>query len=125
VDWIGLDVFNTGPDLDWGWGTPSWRSFGQVLSEPYEAVTALWRKPLILAEVGCTEAGGSKAAWITNALTVELQARFPRVGALVWFDVDKEHEQPWLLHSSPSAVQAWIDAASLPFFAAGDGRFRI
>jgi beta-mannanase len=107
VDWVGLDIYNTGPGLDWG--APRWRSFSQVLAAPYAAVTAVSNRPVILAEVGSTEQGGSKADWITSALGQEL-ANFPSVGALVWFDVDKE--QAWQLHSSSSAFRAWQDAAS-------------
>jgi beta-mannanase len=107
VDWLGLDVFNTGPDLDWG--HPGWRSFGQTLAAPYTAITTLSSKPLILPEVGSTETGGSKADWITAALGPEL-VQFPRVQALVWFDVNKE--QPWNLDSSPAALEAWLTGLS-------------
>jgi beta-mannanase len=111
VDWLGLDAYNTGPDLDWG--TPRWRSFGEVLSTPYAAITAIADKPVMVAEVGSSENGGSKADWITSALTTELPL-FPRVGALVWFDIAKE--DAWELQSSPAAYAAWITAASLPQF---------
>jgi beta-mannanase len=105
VDWLGLDIYNTGPSLDWG--APYWRTFSQVLAEPYKAITAVSNKPLILPEVGCTEATGAKGTWISSALDSEIY-QFPRVQALVWFDVDKE--QDWQLHSSPSALSAWLSA---------------
>ena len=111
VDWLGLDAYNTGPYLDWG--TPRWRSFREVMSTPYTALTAIANKPVLLAEVGSSENGGSKADWITSALTTELPM-FPRVGALVWFDIAKE--DAWGLHSSPAAFAAWTSAASLPQF---------
>ena len=106
VDWLGLDIYNTGPGLDWG--APYWRTFTQVLSEPYKAITALTNKPLILPEVGCTETAGAKSEWIGNALGPEL-GQFPRVRALIWFDVDKE--QPWQLKSSAPALSAWVTAS--------------
>jgi Glycosyl hydrolase family 26 len=118
VDWLGLDVFNTGPGLDWG--APRWRSFSEVLGPPYAALTRLSDKPIVLAEVGSSEHGGSKADWISRALTEELPA-FPRVRALVWFDITKEHEDAWTVSSSPSAFAAWIAAASQPAFV-GDWR---
>ncbi|MBV9580954.1 MAG: hypothetical protein JO057_20425 [Chloroflexi bacterium] len=107
VDWIGLDIFNTGPNLDWG--RPRWQSFEQALAAPYAAITSISRKPVILPEVGSTETGGSKAAWIEAALGPDL-TQFPRVRALVWFDVDKE--QPWNLDSSQSSLQAWLASLS-------------
>jgi beta-mannanase len=106
VDWIGLDIYNTGTNINWGHA--SWRTFTQALATPYAAITSVSRKPLILPEVGSTETGGSKAAWIASALTTEL-AQFPRVRALVWFDVDKE--QPWNLDSSAAALYAWLACA--------------
>jgi hypothetical protein len=114
VDYLGLDIYNTGPQLDWG--APTWRSFSQALAEPYKALTAVSSKPIVLPEVGSTEVGGSKAKWISNALNTEL-AQFPRVRALVWFDVDKE--QPWSLHSSAATLTAWMTASAQSTFAVG------
>jgi hypothetical protein len=82
-----------------------------VLATPYAAITAVADKPVLLAEVGSSETGGSKAAWITRALTTEL-AGFPRVRALVWFDITKEREDAWTVRSSPAAFAAWISAAA-------------
>jgi beta-mannanase len=113
VDWVGLDVYNTGPDLDWG--KPRWESLGEVLSAPYQAATAISTRPVLLPEVGSAESGGSKAQWITNALTTDL-SQFPRVRGLVWFDVNKE--QAWNLDSSPSALHAWLAAVGQPQFGA-------
>jgi len=111
VDWLALDAYNTGPGLDWG--APRWRSLREVLSTPYAAITALSDKPVLLAEVGSSENGGSKPAWITSALGTDL-ALFPRVRALVWFDIRKE--DAWTLHSSPDSFAAWLAAASQPPF---------
>ena len=102
VDWLGIDIYNTGPDLDWG--APYWRGFKDALARPYAALDALSNKPIILAEIGSSESGGSKSRWITDALTTDMR-NFPKVAAMVWFDVDKE--QPWALHSSRAAADAW------------------
>jgi beta-mannanase len=114
VDWVGLDVFNTGPGIDWG--APYWRSFTDVLSAPYAAITAVSTKPLLLPEVGCVETGGSKAAWLREALSEPVAERFPRLRAVVWFDVRKEAD--WDLASSPDALRAWTEAATNPLFRA-------
>jgi hypothetical protein len=106
VDWVGLDIFNTGPNLDWG--APRWRSFDEVLAAPYAAIGRVSRRALVLPEVGCAEAGGSKAEWIRRAFADETLRRFPRIRALVWFDVDKE--QPWQLQSSAESYAAWLAA---------------
>lgn len=110
VDWAGLDIYNTGPSLDWG--APYWRSFDQVLRTPYEAITAVSSKPVVLPEVGCTEQGGSKGNWIAEAVSPETAQRFPKLRAMVWFDVAKE--QAWQLTSSEASLQAWRGALNAP-----------
>lgn len=114
VDWLGLNIFNAGPALDWG--TPYWRSFAEVVRNPYDAITSIADKPVILAEVGSSEVGGSKAEWIRRGLTEEL-AQFPRVRALAWFDVHKEGELAWNVDSSQDSLEAWLE--SLPRAARG------
>jgi hypothetical protein len=111
---VGLDILNTGPQLDWG--APHWRSFSQVLANPYAAITDVSSKPVILVEVGSTEIGGSKANWITDALGDGLD-QFPRVDAMVWFDVNKE--QAWNLDSSAASLSAWKTAAAAQRFEVG------
>ncbi len=105
VDWLGLDVYNGGVGLP-SWG--GWRSFGDALATPYAALAAVSTKPVILPEVGSAEQGGSKSEWIQSALGSLSRGDFPRVVALVWFDVSKE--EAWTLHSSPAALQAWASA---------------
>jgi beta-mannanase len=108
VDWVGLDLYNTGPRLDWG--APYWRSFAAVASEPYAAITALANKPLVLGEVGSAETGGDKAQWISDGLGASLTSQFPRIKAVVWFDINKE--EIWSIQSSSSARSAYIAALS-------------
>jgi beta-mannanase len=114
VDYVGLDILNTGPEIDWG--APDWRSFSQLLANPYAAVTSVSSKPLILLEVGSTEIGGSKANWIADALGDVLD-QFPRLRAMVWFDVNKE--QTWNLDSSAASLSAWDTAAAAQRFKVG------
>jgi beta-mannanase len=112
VDWIGLDIFNTGPSVNWG--APYWRTFDDLLSEPYKAITAVSSRPLILPEIGTAELGGSKSEWTARAMSPQLLASFPRLKAMVWFDVNKE--APWALDSTQPPLQTWISAASQPLF---------
>jgi beta-mannanase len=106
VDWVGLDLYNTGPRLNWG--APYWRSLAAVLSQPYAAIMAVANKPLILGEVGSAETGGDKAQWISEGLGPSLVAQFPRVKAVVWFDMNKE--EAWAVSSSSSAQSAYVSA---------------
>ena len=116
VDLVGADVYNTGPSLDWG--APRWRTFSEVLSEPYKAITAISTRPFIISEIGSAQVGGSKPAWIADALQPSTLARFPALRAIVWFDMNKEAQ--WSLDAGPDARQAWLSAGSQPMFAAGN-----
>jgi beta-mannanase len=116
VDWTALDIYNTGPSLDWG--APYWRPFEAVLAEPYKAMTDLTPKPILLAEVGSTETGGDKARWIADGLSQSTLSRYPNVRAVVWFDIDKAQEQNWAIHSSGGAYSAFVAALRQAHFMA-------
>lgn len=77
VDWVALDGFN--------WGAPiAWQSFSDVFDRSYRTLAKLTSKPIMIAEVGSHEAGGSKAQWLHRTLRRQLP-RLPRVRAVVWF----------------------------------------
>jgi hypothetical protein len=65
-------------------------------------------KPILVTEVGCTEAGGDKAEWIAEF--VRMMVRESRVSGLVWFHHDKETD--WRLNSSETAAAAMAAALS-------------
>jgi len=119
VDWVGLDTFNR-----WIWG---WKSFSAIFTPTYQRILALTsRKPLMIAEVGCSENDGnlpgvSKAQWITDALTNEIPHAFPRVRAFVWFNENKTGKEvdgdDWRIESSPAAAHAFAAGVSLPVYA--------
>ncbi|MFN0070050.1 MAG: glycoside hydrolase family 26 protein [Chloroflexota bacterium] len=112
VDWVGLDIYDTGPELDWG--APYWRSLPEILDGSYQALTPITCKPIILAEVGSATIGDDKAAWIRDGLGSQLPQRFPRVRAVVWFDVIKE--RPWIIQTSHAAYSAFIEVWREPHF---------
>lgn len=122
VDWGSVDVFNTGSTFTWTgpywWSQPVWRSFDQILAAPYQALRSTTSKPLLLAEVGSAETGGSKAAWLRDALSPATVSRYPNVRAMVWFDTRKEEN--WSLSSSPEALASWVEAAR-PFMQRSGG----
>jgi hypothetical protein len=101
VDWLALDGYN--------WGTTyghAWQSFSQVFDPSLASVEAISSRPVMLAEVGSTEVGGNKAAWISDMFS-QLSHRTD-VRAFIWFDLNKETD--WRIASS---------AASSAAFAAG------
>jgi beta-mannanase len=118
VDWTGLDGYNSGtnpirPDR--------WRSFDQLYSSTYREITETIAptKPLIIGEVGSSEAGGSKAAWIEEMLST-IPIDYPKIRGVLWFD-KSEGGMDWPIESSPSATEAFADGIENSIYA--DSRF--
>ena len=106
VDWLGMDGYNFGTTTSDGWLTPA-----QIFGRSYLALTGLSAKPIIIEETASTEIGGAKATWITQ-LAQTIPAQFPRVGALVWFQRNKETD--WRVNSSAAALGAFQALAANP-----------
>jgi beta-mannanase len=101
VDWLAFDAYNWGdtlPDTRW---LPLPEAFGPA----YDAVAALGAKPIMVAETGCAEAGGSKAAWIADGFPT-IPTVFPRIAALCWFN-EKRPTADWRIESSTIAAEAF------------------
>ena len=106
VDWTGLDGYN------WGTNPASprgWRSFDQLFSDSYEKITAAVApsKPLMIGEVGSSEQGGDKSAWIREALA-DVPAEYPQARALLWFD-KFDDGMDWPIETSASATSAFAE----------------
>jgi beta-mannanase len=116
VDWVAMTGFNFGP-------TPRgdhWLSFAALLGPLYDHIGQIApNKPVMIGEVATTENGGSKADWITDALTVQLPQHFPRVKALVWFNWTAEGHD-WVIESSPAAQAAFAQGIAPPYYASND-----
>jgi hypothetical protein len=84
VDWAGIDGYNFSIDLN---GTP-WMSFSQIFRATYDHLLNFLppSMPIMIGETGSVEDGGSKAGWITDALTAQLPANYPRIKGFIWFD---------------------------------------
>lgn len=101
VDWVGLDGYNWGESQSWS----NWQSFAQVFGPTYRETARITAKPLMIAETASTEVGDNKARWIRDMASS--LANFPRIKALVWFDIDKETD--WRVNSSARALRAFRD----------------
>jgi len=107
VDVLGLDGFN--------WGTGGilhWRSFTDIFTVQYSRLVRLHpTAPVWVCEFGSKEPtlddgapvdpANDKGRWLTSALTT---TSFPRIAALVFFDMDKERD--WRVSSSLAAEGA-------------------
>lgn len=104
VDWIGLSAYGTARNLP-----------GTLFQDFVDRFKV--RKPIMIAETGIEEHGGTvKADWIT-ALHQWLLLN-PAVGAVVWFDTDDDRSNPqnWRIDSSPSSLAAFKAMSDDPHF---------
>jgi hypothetical protein len=104
VDWVAMDSYNWGTDRGYGW-----RSFAQAFDATYAALGQLAPgKPIMIAETGSSEDGGSKAAWIRDAFQVQLPTKYPKVKAVVWFNWnDNDPALDWPIESSQASIDAF------------------
>jgi beta-mannanase len=118
VDWTAIDGYNQSLKSPW-------ISFSSLFSATYAKLLQIApTKPIMIAETASSEAGGSKAAWITDALSTQLPQNFPRVKALVWFNwriYEGSLWHDWPIESSVSAQAAFAAAIGAPYFAPGGG----
>jgi len=117
VDWAGIDGYNFSTDLSGG-GAP-WLSFSQIFSASYHQILKLIppSMPMMIGETGSVEDGGSKAAWITDALSTQLPSNFPRIKALAWFD-ETDGNLNLSYDTSPSSLAAFRNAIAAPTYQA-------
>ncbi|OBB45616.1 MULTISPECIES: glycosyl hydrolase [unclassified Mycobacterium] len=103
VDVLGVDGYNWGTCLSaTSWISPE-QLFGATLDELRSIASD---KPILIAEVGCAESGGSKAEWI--ATFFEFLRRQSDVVGFVWFDHAKETD--WRIESTPESAAAMAEA---------------
>jgi len=98
VDVVGIDGYNFGTTPS-AWMTPS-----QIFSSTLALISSQhWGKPVILNEVASVEAGGDKAAWITQLL--QLLSSQPQVGGFLWSEFSN-----WGVETSAASIAAMKSA---------------
>lgn len=103
VDVLGVDGYNWGTCLS----ATSWISPEQLFGATLDELRSIGSdKPILIAEVGCAESGGSKAEWI--AAFFEFLRRQSDVVGFVWFDHAKETD--WRIESTPESAAAMAEA---------------
>ncbi|MGE5408402.1 MAG: hypothetical protein ACM3NV_07300, partial [Syntrophothermus sp.] len=110
TDWVGLDGIN------WG-GRRPWRTFGRLFHSSYRQLVRLApHKPVIIAETGSGERGGSKARWLA-AMLRRYVPRMRHIRAVSFWSVD-DRRGDLRLDSSAAAVRTVRRALRQPLYTA-------
>jgi hypothetical protein len=112
VDWTCLDGYN---------GANPWTSFSGLFKSSYDKITGMiaTHKPMVIGETASTEAGGSKAQWITDMLQA-LPVNFPKIRGLLWFDKIESGpggHSDWPIESSTAASTAFAAGIQSAYYA--------
>jgi hypothetical protein len=92
VDIVGIDGFNDTP----------WESFETMVGGELTKLKK-YSKPIYIMSMGVKE-DARKAAWITDAFTVQLY-KYPEVKGWIWFNENKERD--WRVNSSAASLNAF------------------
>jgi hypothetical protein len=105
VDWAGMDGYNFSVDES----NKPWLSFSQIFSETYHHLLKMIpaSMPIMIGETGSVEDGGSKPAWLADALTTQLPSHFPRIKGLIWFNETIGATVDLRIDSSPQSLAAF------------------
>jgi beta-mannanase len=108
VDWVALDGYNRATS------TSNWKTFQVVYTASFaELAVVAPAKNIMIAEIGSSETGGNKAAWITDAIGAQVPAN-PKVKALVWFNHIDVHD--FRIQSSAASASAFSSAIASPYY---------
>lgn len=122
VDWTCVDGYNWGTDQG-----NEWQTFNQIFAgssyngwyNTYQLLQQLApSKPIMIGETASSENGGSKAAWLTDALSTQLPNNFPAIKAFLWFNWNTgDPSIYWPIDTSTTSQQAFAGAISSSYFA--------
>jgi mannan endo-1,4-beta-mannosidase len=120
VDWVGLGGYYHKPIPH----KPA--TFDNTFGESLAALRALDGKPIMLTEIGCTETGGNKPAWV-ESLFEALAAQHDIIG-FSWFNqtvtaIPIGEKLPvtndWRIDSTPQALAAFRAGIADPGYGSG------
>ena len=118
VDWTCMDGYNWGTNPSHPYG---WTSFDTVFAPTYSELQALAPcKPIMIGETASSEDGGSKPAWIADAIAA-VPSRYPAVKGLVWFEANADG-MDWPIETSAAAQAAFAKAIGTAVFATNSVR---
>jgi hypothetical protein len=103
VDWLGIVGYYRRLYYD-EQGNPKEPTFDNTYGETLAELRSVASKPIVLTEVGATEIGGNKPAWIVSLF--QGMAANPDVIGFIWFD-HSVNGIDWRIESSRAATEAF------------------
>ncbi len=80
VDWVGVGVLNYGTVAPWS----KWWSFKEIFGDYYTKLD-VFKKPLMITEMGSLDVGGNKTEWFKKAFP-DLSGKYPDLKVLLFFN---------------------------------------
>lgn len=102
VDWVGLSGYYGTV------GKENYQSFDALFAPSRTELRRFTRKPLVITEVGATDAAGRKAEWITGMF--RSLPRHRDIIGVIWYQAVKEID--WRVGTSRASVTAFTAGAS-------------
>jgi mannan endo-1,4-beta-mannosidase len=115
VDWLGIVGYYRRVYYD-AEGNAKAPTFDNTYSETLAELRSVAAKPIVLTEVGATEIGGNKPAWITSLF--QGMADNPDIIGFVWFD-HSVNGTDWRIESSRAASEAFAAGVANPRYGTG------
>jgi hypothetical protein len=90
-------------------------TFDQLYKSTYSEIadTIAPSKPMVIGEIGATESGGSKAAWIQDALA--RAPSYPKMRGFLWFECFADG-MDWPISTSAGATSAFAAGIQSPAY---------
>ena len=115
VDWMGMVGYYRRVYLD-DKGKPKAPTFDNTYQSTIDELHTVAVKPIVITELGATEVGGNKPAWIQSVF--DGLARNPDIIGFVWFD-HSVNGTDWRIESSDAAESAFATGVADDRYRAG------
>ena len=115
VDWMGMVGYYRRVYLD-DQGRAKEPTFANTYAGTVDELRSVAVKPIVITELGATEVGGNKPAWIQSVF--QGLAENPDIIGFVWFD-HSVNGNDWRIESSSAATGAFSGAVAHPRYHAG------
>ncbi|MBO9556368.1 glycosyl hydrolase, partial [Cellulomonas sp.] len=116
VDWVGLSGYYRPPYKEDQ--TPT---FGYTFGRSLEQLRALTSRPIFLAEIGASETGGNKAAWVTDLFDALAEPENADILGFAWFNhavttisAGERVTNDWRIQSRDDSLAAFVDGLHDP-----------